>query len=96
MLLLLTFGFGLLLGLRYRVPSLLAASAVTVVVILVVAPLTGSTFFSALACAFGNLIMLQVGNLIGLLLSCALNYRSLPSAAEIDRPLHGANPIGSG
>jgi hypothetical protein len=60
---------GLLLGLRFRIPSILAASTVILAGGLVAVPVTG--LWTALAGAFGALCALQGGYVMGLLLWCA-------------------------
>jgi hypothetical protein len=59
---------GLLLGLRFRMPSVLAASVVILVGAIVAAPLAGLPLWTALAAAFGALFALQSGYLVGLAL----------------------------
>jgi hypothetical protein len=61
---------GLLLGLWYRIPALLAASGVTAPVCLFVAPFTGLTPLSVAVITFTLLGVMQVGYLAGLMLSC--------------------------
>jgi hypothetical protein len=62
---------GLLLGLRHRVPALLAASVVTVTVCLSVTPFTDLKPMAAVGVTFAMLGVLQVGYLTGLMVSCA-------------------------
>ena len=62
---------GLLLGLRYRISALLAASGVTALVCLFVALFKGLTPLSAAVITFTLLGVMQLGYLIGLMLSCA-------------------------
>jgi hypothetical protein len=73
---------GLLLGLRYRIPALLAASGVTALVCLV-APFTGLTPLSAAVITFTLLGVMQVGYLAGLMLSCAWLRAKLWAAIEM-------------
>jgi hypothetical protein len=74
---------GLLLGLRYRIPALLAASGVTAPVCLFVAPFTGLTPLSAAVITFTLLGVMQVGYLAGLMLSCAWLRAKLWAAIEM-------------
>jgi hypothetical protein len=62
---------GLLLGLWLRAPALIAASGVTAVVWLSVAPLTELGPASAVGMTFMLVSVLQAGYLTGLMLSCA-------------------------
>jgi hypothetical protein len=62
---------GLLLGLRFRVPALLAASGLMAIVCFSVAPFTQLEPMTAAGLTFALLCMLQVGYLIGLMLSYA-------------------------
>ena len=62
---------GLLLGIWFRVPALVAASGVTAVVCLSVAPFTELGLASAVAMTFALVGVLQVGYLAGLVLSGA-------------------------
>jgi hypothetical protein len=62
---------GLLLGFWLRAPALIAASGMTAVVCLSVAPFTELRPASAVAMTFGLVGVLQVGYLAGLMLSCA-------------------------
>jgi hypothetical protein len=75
MLLLLAFAaagsVGLLLGFWLRAPALIAASGVIAVVCLSVAPFTELRPASAVGLTFALLSALQIGYLIGLMLSCA-------------------------
>ncbi len=62
---------GLLLGLRLRVPSVVAASVLILVGTLIAIPVIGLTPWTALAGGFGSLCALQGGYIVGLLLWCA-------------------------
>ena len=66
-----TSSVGLLLGFWLRAPALVAASGMTAVVCLSVAPFTEQGPASAVAMTFGLVGMLQAGYLAGLMLSCA-------------------------
>jgi hypothetical protein len=73
---------GFVLGLRYRVPALLAASVVTATVCLSVAPFTELKPMDLAAITFAVLGLLQVGYLTGLLLSCAWSRTKLRLAGH--------------
>ena len=62
---------GLLLGLRYRIPALLAASGATIPICLFAAPFMGLTSLSTAVITCALLGMMQAGYLAGLLVSCA-------------------------
>jgi hypothetical protein len=62
---------GLLLGFWFRAPALVAASVVTAVVCLSVAPFIKLGPASAAVMTFALLGVLQLGYLAGLMLSCA-------------------------
>ena len=62
---------GLLLGFWFRAPALIAASGVTAVVCLSVAPFTELELASAVGMTFALVGVLQVGYLAGLILSRA-------------------------
>jgi len=64
-------GLGLMFGLRFRVPAVIAASAVLVVTGVAAGPLLGWSLGSALVAAFGAAFVLQCGYFAGLLLMCA-------------------------
>jgi hypothetical protein len=68
---------GLLLGLRYRVSALLVASGLTVAICLLLVPFAGLTPLSAVVTVFALPGTLQVGYLIGLILSCAWSRGNL-------------------
>jgi len=77
---------GLLLGLRFRAPSVIAASAIIVVGSAAVAPLIGLPFWPALALPLGGLCALQSGYIVGLMLWCAASRaRPQPRDALSDR-----------
>jgi len=75
---------GLVLGLRYRMPAIVAASGLVLVGGIAVAPLTGLPLWTALAAPFGALCALQSGYIAGLMLSCAM------SSARATAPPRGA------
>jgi hypothetical protein len=66
---------GLLLGLRFRVPRLLAALAAAAPACLVVMPFTDRKPMAAVVMAFALLGALQVGYLTGLILWCPVPGR---------------------
>ena len=69
---------GLVLGLRFRAPSVIVASAIVVAGGVAVAPLTGLPFWTALAGILGGLCALQGGYIVGLMLWCAVSRASGP------------------
>jgi uncharacterized membrane protein YkvI len=72
---------GLLLGLRFRLPALLAASGVVVAACLLVAYFTQPGPVAAVAMTFGMLSVLQFGYVVGLMVSCSWSReRSWPTA----------------
>ena len=89
-------GMGLLLGLRLRVPSVLAASAILVVCCVAVMPFANWSFLPAAAFTFGLLGALQCAYLAGLMLSCAwTRARSSPATAglpTLSGPHHSTEP----
>ena len=62
---------GLLLGLRFRVTALIAASGMTAVVGMTAATHMGLEFLAAVGVTFALLGVLQVAYVLGLMLSCA-------------------------
>jgi hypothetical protein len=80
-------GMGLLLGLRLRVPAVLAASGILVVSCFVVMPFAHWSLLPAAAFIFGLLTALQCGYLVGLMLSSRI--LGLPSLAG---PHHSTGP----
>ena len=65
-------GLGLLLGLCFRVPAVVAASAVLALASATVGPLlAGWSVWTVLAAALGGVFALQCGYFAGLLLMCA-------------------------
>lgn len=64
-------GLGLLLGLRYRVPAVLAASAAFALLSIAIAPFAGWSPWATLAVALGGAFTLQCGYLAGLMMMCA-------------------------
>ena len=65
-------GMGLLLGLWLRVPAIIAASGVTVIAFIALAPLTQWSLLAIVLLGFGSLTALQIGYLVGVTLACAL------------------------
>ncbi len=63
-------GLGLVLGLRYRVPAVLVASAAYTLASITVAPFAGWSLWATLAVVFGGAFALQCGYLVGLGLVC--------------------------
>ena len=63
-------GFGLLLGLRYRAPAVIVASAVLMLLGATICRLAGWSIWTAMAAAFSSVLALQCGYLVGLLLTC--------------------------
>jgi hypothetical protein len=61
------FGFGILLGLWLRVPSVVAASGAVVLLCSVVTTLAGWSPLTAIALIFALLFALQCGYLVGVL-----------------------------
>jgi hypothetical protein len=76
---------GLVLGLWLRAPALIAASGVTAVVCLSVAPLTELGPASAVGMTFTLVGVLQVGYLAGLMLSCAWSRSRLSRSGHAHR-----------
>ena len=64
-------GMGLLLGLWLRVPAITAASGVTVIAFIALAPLTHWSLLAIVLLGFGSLTALQIGYLVGVTLACA-------------------------
>ena len=64
-------GMGLLLGLRLRAPAAIAASGVTVIAFIALAPLTQWSLLTAVQLSVGSLTALQIGYLVGVTLACA-------------------------
>lgn len=76
-------GFGLLLGLRFRVGAVIAASAVLVMGSAILGPLlAGWSVWMVLSAAFGGAFALQCGYFAGLLLMCALSRVGASDARE--------------
>ena len=65
-------GMDLLLGLWLRVPAITAASGVTVIAFIALAPLTQWSMLAIVLLGFGALTALQIGYLVGVTLACAL------------------------
>jgi hydrogenase/urease accessory protein HupE len=85
---------GLLLGLRFRMPSVLAASVIILVGAMVAAPVAGLPLWTALAAAFGALFALQSGYLVGLALWSASSHAGwLPRLAARDAFNRGGSPV---
>ena len=64
-------GMGLLVGLWLRVPAIIAASGVTVIALIALAPLTQWSLLAIVLLGFGSLTVLQIGYLVGVTLACA-------------------------
>lgn len=64
-------GIGLLFGLCFRVPAIVAASAALAMAGLIIGSVAGWSAWTMLAAVFGGTFALQVGYLAGLLLMCA-------------------------
>jgi hypothetical protein len=87
-------GVGLLLGVFFRVPAVLAASGLLVAASAIAGPVVGGWWASA-ALLVSTLISLQAGYLAGLVLGCAYAHASagrrgsvhatLPATAVADR-----------
>jgi hypothetical protein len=67
-------GLGFLLGLRYRVPAVVPASAVAVVMGPVVAYVAGAELWLVLIASVGAVVALQCGYLGGLLLAFSATH----------------------
>jgi hypothetical protein len=67
---------GLLLGLRFRMPAVLAASALILAGGSAAVPFAGAPLWTVLGTTFGTVCALQGGYLVGLLLWCALSRSS--------------------
>jgi hypothetical protein len=82
---------GLLLGFWFRVPALVAASSVTVLLYSSVGPFIELGPASAAMITFALVGVLQVGYLAGLMLSCAWSRVGAPALSAILRlaPLGG-------
>jgi len=63
-------GLGLLLGLRYRVSAVVAASPAVALVSIALAAFAGWSRWIALSVAIGGVFILQCGYLVGLGLTC--------------------------
>jgi hypothetical protein len=76
-------GLGLLLGLRFRVGAVIAASAVLVMASAILGPLLAEwSVWMVLSAVFGGPLALQCGYFAGLLLMCALSRASSADARE--------------
>jgi hypothetical protein len=64
---------GLFLGLRFRAPAVIAASAIILVGGAVLAPLIGLPLWTALAAPLGAMCALQSGYIVGLMLWCGIS-----------------------
>jgi len=74
---------GLVLGLRFRAPAVIAASGIVVVGGVAVAPLSGLPFWTALAALLGTLCALQSGYIVGLMLwSVVSRARRAPAGTD--------------
>ncbi len=67
-------GLGLLLGLRYRVLAVLAASAVFALASIALAPFAGWSPWVTFAVVLGGAFTLQCGYLTGSILICAVTH----------------------
>jgi hypothetical protein len=83
-------GLGVVLGLRFKMPSVVAASAVLVLAWLLAAPFLSWSLLMSAGIAFSTLCALQGGYLAGLFISCAWSRVSawplrphLPEAATL-------------
>ena len=65
-------GMGLLLGLWLRVPAIIAASGVTVIALIALAPPKQWSLLAIVLLGCGSLTALQIGYLVGVTLACAL------------------------
>lgn len=72
-------GFGLLLGLRYRVAAVGAASVMLVMASIVAATLAGWSLWMTFAMVFGGTFALQCGYLLGLMVMCAATQAKVSS-----------------
>jgi hypothetical protein len=79
--LLLAAGVGFLLALRFRVPALVVASAVALVLGPVIAHLSGASFWAVVSAPVTTLVALQCGYLGGLLLTYGVS-RAKPATEE--------------
>ena len=86
-------GMGLLLGLRFRVPALIAATWLTAAACLSLAPFMDLGLMPTLVFTFASLGVLQVGYLAGLMLFCAWSRARLSSA---DRKLSNGESLSPG
>jgi uncharacterized membrane protein YphA (DoxX/SURF4 family) len=73
---------GLLLGLRFRVSALVAASMMTFALCLLIAPFAGLSPLSTAGMILALLSTLQVGYLVGLLISVRGRGRALSGATR--------------
>jgi hypothetical protein len=80
-------GLGFLIGLRYRVPAVVVASAAAVVLGPVIAHFTGASFWVVVITPLAALIVLQCGYLGGVLLTYGVS-RAKPRGDE-DAPDEG-------
>jgi hypothetical protein len=74
---------GLLLGFWFRVPALVAASGLTVIVYPLAGPFVEPGLASAALMTFALVGVLQVGYLTGLMLSCAWSRVVAPALSAI-------------
>jgi hypothetical protein len=77
-------GSGFLLGLRYRPPALVAASALAAVIGPIIAHLTGASLWIVLLASVGAVVALQCGYLGGSLLNFSIT-RSNPGS-DVNTP----------
>ncbi|HEY7549459.1 MAG TPA: hypothetical protein VH913_08070 [Hyphomicrobiaceae bacterium] len=78
-------GAGFLLGLRYRPPAVVVASAAAAVMGPALAYLTGSSFRIVLLASVGAMVALQCGYLGGSLLNFSLTRTTRPRS-DVDTP----------
>ena len=74
-------GMGLLLGLWLRAPAIIAASGVTVIAFIALAPLTQWSLLAVVLLSVGSLTALQIGYLVGVTLACAQGNPGTPKTS---------------
>jgi hypothetical protein len=75
-------GLGFLLALRFRVPALVVASAVAVVLGPVIAHFMGAPFWAVVTAPLSALMALQCGYLGGLFLTHGMSRAAKPSSED--------------
>jgi hypothetical protein len=75
-------GLGFLLALRFRVPALVVASAMAVVLGPVIAHFMGASFWAVVTAPLTTLVALQCGYLGGLLLTHGISRAAEPSSED--------------